>query len=488
MLWQQHGRMPTAWLLLLWCGLGLLLGSPPAASRCLCSLLMVTAAAHKPCAMVNSHPPSVATHARDARYRQDIADLTPTLIDLRRDLHRHPELSNREERTARLVAERLRALGLEVTTGIAHHGVIGVLRGGRPGKVIAIRADMDALPIEETRDTPYKSRHPGVMHACGHDVHTTVALGVAEVLAKYRADLPGVVKFIFQPAEEGPPRGEQGGAKMMLEEGAFDAPTPEAIFGLHCLPMLEVGSIGYCETSAMASADRFLITIRGKKVHGAYPHEGVDAIVTAAAVIEQLQTIRSRRIDTQTPLVLSIGSIHGGNRFNILADEVRMEGTVRTLDPEVHARIEPLMRQILKGVTESHGAGYELDYERIVPVTVNNPQLVAQMLPTIRRIVGDANVLAVRPQMGAEDFAYFANRVPAFFYFLGVGNKAKGITAMLHTPDFDVDEQCLPIGVAVMAALATDWLEAAARQPGGQAGSEAGPSKPGASVRSDQQN
>ncbi len=412
--------------------------------------------------MTPSLPVSAATLARDARYQRDIAELTPKLIETRRDLHQRPELSNREERTAKVVAERLQALGLEVKTGIAHHGVIGLLRGGKPGKVIAIRADMDALPIEEARDTPYKSRNPGVMHACGHDAHTTIGLGVAEILAKYRADLPGAVKFIFQPAEEGPPRGERGGAKLMLEEGAFDAPAPDAIFGLHCLPMLEVGSIGYCETSAMASADRFLITIRGKKVHGAYPHEGVDAIVTAAAVIEQLQTIRSRRIDTQAPLVLSIGSIQGGNRFNILADEVRMEGTARTLDPEVHARVEPLMRQILKGVTESHGASYELDYERIVPVTINDPRLVAQMLPTIRRIVGEAQVLATRPQMGAEDFAYFANRVPAFFYFLGVGNKAKGITAMLHTPDFDVDEQCLPIGVAVMAALATDWLEAAA--------------------------
>ncbi len=416
-------------------------------------------------AMPSSPPVSAAVLARDARYAADIRDLTPKLIEIRRDLHQHPELSNREERTARIVAERLRALGLEVQTGIAHHGVIGVLRGGKPGKVIAIRADMDALPIEEIRDTPYKSRHAGVMHACGHDVHTTVALGVAEVLAKYRAELPGTVKFIFQPAEEGPPRGERGGAKMMLEEGAFDAPTPDAIFGLHCMPTIEVGSIGYCETAAMASADRFLITIRGKKVHGAYPHEGIDAIVTAAAVIEQLQTIRSRRIDTQSPLVLSIGSIHGGNRFNILADEVRMEGTVRTLDPDVHARIEPLMRQILKGVTESHGASYELDYERIVPVTVNHAPLVAQMLPTIRRIVGEAHLVPTRPQMGAEDFSYFANRVPAFFYFLGVGNKARGITAMLHTPDFDVDEQCLPVGVAVMAAMATDWLESAAAAP-----------------------
>lgn len=216
-------------------------------------------------AMPSSPPVSAAVLARDARYAADIRDLTPKLIEIRHDLHQHPELSNREERTARIVAERLRALGLEVQTGIAHHGVIGVLRGGKPGRVIAIRADMDALPIEEIRDTPYKSRHAGVMHACGHDVHTTVALGVAEVLARYRAELPGTVKFIFQPAEEGPPRGERGGAKMMLEEGAFDAPTPDAIFGLHCMPTIEVGSIGYCETSAMASADRFLITIRGKK-------------------------------------------------------------------------------------------------------------------------------------------------------------------------------------------------------------------------------
>jgi amidohydrolase len=396
--------------------------------------------------------------ARDLAFDAEVQAMFPKLVEMRRDFHMHPELSNREERTGRVVAERLRALGLEVKTNIARHGVIGVLKGGKPGKVIALRADMDALPITETRDAPYKSQNAGVMHACGHDVHTTVGLGTAELLAKHRAEIPGTVMFIFQPAEEGAPRGEEGGAKLMLQEGAFDDPKPDAVFGLHCFPSIEVGQVACAEASAMASSDRFLITIRGKKVHGAYPHQGVDAIVVAAAAVEQLQTIRSRRIDTQEPLVLSIGSVRGGNRFNIIADEVQMEGTVRTLSDPVHEQIEPMMRRILQGVTESYGASFALEYERLVPVTKNDTALVRKMLPTLQRIVGNENIAPTRAQMGGEDFSYFANRVPGVFYFLGVGNKKRGITAMIHTPDFDVDEQCLAVGVKTMAAMALDFL------------------------------
>lgn len=410
---------------------------------------------------MNSTPSSVLPGAtsRDERFAQEIQAMVPELVKTRREFHMHPELSNREERTSHVVAERLKALGLEVKTGVARHGVIGLLKGGKPGPVVAVRADMDALPIKETHDVPYKSLNDGVMHACGHDVHTTIGLAVAELLSKHRAELAGTVKFIFQPAEEGPPRGELGGAKQMLAEGALENPRPDVIFGLHCMPTIEVGKLSYNETATMASADRFFITIRGKKVHGAYPHGGIDAIVVASSAITQLQTIRSRRIDTQEPLVLTIGSFHGGNRFNIVADEVQLEGTLRALNEQVRESAIQMMHQTLKGVTETYGASYEMDIEKMCPVLINNADLVNQMLPTMRRIVGAENVVSPRPQMGAEDFAYFSNTIPGFFYFLGVGNQKRGITAMIHTPDFDVDEDCLPIGVKAMSGMVMDYLE-----------------------------
>ncbi|MBI4470337.1 MAG: amidohydrolase [Acidobacteria bacterium] len=381
------------------------------------------------------------------------------LVETRRDFHRHPELSNREERTSRRVAERLRALGLEVRIGVARHGVIGILKGGRPGPVVAVRADMDGLPIDETLDVPYRSQTAGVKHACGHDAHMTVGLGVAELLAGVKERLPGTVKFLFQPAEEGPPEGEEGGARLMVKELALENPRPVAIFGLHVMPTIEVGSIGYNSGPAMAGADRFLITIRGKKVHGAYPHQGVDAVVVAAQAVTALQTIRSRRIDTQEPIVISIGSIHGGNRFNIIADEVKLEGTVRALDEEVRAQVRAMMHQTLKGVTESFGATYELKVSEGGAVTYNDPALVAEMLPTLKRVAGANRVISPRPQMGAEDFSYYARIIPGFFYFLGVGNPSRGITAMIHTPEFDIDEDALVVGVKVMSSMVLDFLE-----------------------------
>jgi amidohydrolase len=381
------------------------------------------------------------------------------LVERRRDLHMHPELSNREERTARVVAERLRALGLEVKTGVARHGVVGILKGGRPGPVVAVRADMDALPIDETMDVPYKSQNPGVKHACGHDVHTTVGLGVAEVLAGMRDRVPGTVQFIFQPAEEGAPTGEEGGARLMIKEGVLEAPRPAAIFGLHVMPDLKVGTVGYNVGPAMASADRFYITIRGKQVHGASPHLGVDAIVVASECVTALQTISSRRVDPLEPVVVSIGIFHGGNRFNIIADEVRLEGTVRTLNEEVRANIQRYMRETLAGVTSIYGATFDFKYEEATAVTYNDPKLVEETLPAMRRVVGDANVLAPPPRMAAEDFSYYQRVVPGFFYFLGVGNPDRGITAPLHTAAFDVDEESLVIGVKLMSNVVLDYLE-----------------------------
>ncbi len=381
------------------------------------------------------------------------------LIEQRRDFHTHPELSNREERTSRVVAERLRALGLdEVKTGVGKHGVVALLRGEKPGPVVAVRADMDALPIQETNDVPYKSRNAGVKHACGHDVHTTVALGVAEVLSKMRDQIPGTIKFIFQPAEEGAPVGEEGGAELMIKEGALENPRPRAIFGLHTIGS-DVGQIEYHSGPAMASADWFAITIRGKKSHGAQPQGGIDAVVVAAECVTALQTIRSRRIHPLEPLVITVGTIKGGDRSNIIADEVRMEGTMRTLSEEVRTGAQKLMRETLAGVTSAYGATFDLRFDRPNPVTYNDPRLVEETLPTIRRIVGDANVLAPKPLMPAEDFSYYQKVVPGFFFFLGVGNKAKGLMPQWHTADFDVDEESLVVGVKVMANVLLDYLD-----------------------------
>jgi len=401
-----------------------------------------------------------ATSVREERIARAAEAMRERLIAQRRDFHANPELSNREERTARVVAERLRALGLEdVKTGVAKHGVTALLRGGLPGAVIAVRADMDALPIQETNDVPYKSKTANVKHACGHDVHTTIGLAVAEILAGMKAEIPGTIKFIFQPAEEGPPAGEEGGAKLMVKEGALANPRPSAIFGLHVMPTVEVGKVSFNSGATMASSDKFIAHIRGKKVHGAYPHDGIDAITVAAEAITALQTIRSRRIDAIEPLVISVGIIEGGNRFNIIADDVRLEGTVRALDENVRQQAHKLMRETLAGITSAYGAKFELEFQENAALTFNDPALVEETLPVLRRVMGAENILARRPQMGAEDFAYFQKEIPGFYYFLGVGNKAKGITAMIHTPEFDVDEESLVIGTRVMANVLVDYLE-----------------------------
>ena len=408
---------------------------------------------------------STNNHARvDSQREQRIAhaaeSLRQQLITQRRDFHMHPELSNREERTSRIVAERLRTLGLtDVKTGVGKYGVTALLKGERPGAVIAVRADMDALPIQDVNDVPYKSQVAGVKHACGHDAHTTVALGVAEVLSKMRGEIAGTIKFIFQPAEEGAPAGEEGGARLMIKEGAMESPRPAAIFGLHTLPAIEAGQIAYHTGPAMASSDRFFITIRGKGSHGAQPHTGIDAIVVAAECVTALQTIRSRRIDPQEPLVISIGLIQGGRRNNIIADEVKMEGTMRTLNEEVRQRAQSLMKETLQNITAAYGATYELKFEEQAAVTFNEPKLVEETLPVIRRIVGNENTLNIKPFMPAEDFSYFQKISPGFYYFLGVGNRARGITSPWHTPTFDIDEESLVVGVKVMSNVLLDYLE-----------------------------
>lgn len=387
-------------------------------------------------------------------------------IDFRHQIHQNPELSNEEHETAALVAEHLRSLDFdEVRTGVAHTGVIGVLHGGRPGPVVAVRADMDALPVTEATGLPFASskrteyggQEVGVMHACGHDIHTAVGLGTASVLADMRETLPGTVLFIFQPAEEGPPPGEAGGAPMMLEEGAFDDPKPEAIFALHALPSLEVGRLGFTPGPAMAAADRWTARVVGRQAHGAQPQESVDPIVTAAQVVIGLQTIRARNLSAIDDGVVTTGIIRGGERNNIIPGEVYLEGTVRTFDPSVQDLIESRMEEVIRGITSSAGAAYEFNYERGLPVTVNDEELGRRMLPTLARVVSEGNVRILEPTGGAEDFSYFAQLVPGFYFRLGT-TKPGTVSGGLHTPTMTADDSAIPIGIEAMTALVLDYM------------------------------
>lgn len=390
------------------------------------------------------------------------------IIRLREQIHQHPELSNREYKTAELVAQHLRSLGMDVQTGVAHTGVVGILKGGKPGPVVAVRADMDALPVTEDTPFPFKStvrttylgQEVGVMHACGHDIHTSVQLGVASVLADLRDEIPGTVKFIFQPAEEGAPPGEEGGASLMVREGVLENPKPGAIFGLHALPSLEVGTVGYTIGPAFAAVDHFTIKIRGRQAHGARPEEGVDPIVMASQAVMALQTIRSRTLSPLEPSVVTVGIFRGGERFNIIPAEVHLEGTVRTYNPEARDAVERRMNEILDGITRAHGGSYELDYNRGTPSVINDETLAKRMAPTLAAAAGADNVHTLPPTMGGEDFAYFANEVPGFFYRLGVV-KPGTTSGGLHTPTFTADSASVPVGMRVMSLLLLDYLKKA---------------------------
>jgi amidohydrolase len=399
----------------------------------------------------------------DALIRAAAERIAPAVVALRRDLHAHPELSNREERTGHLVAERLRELGLEVRCPVAKTGVVGVLRGGRPGGVAALRADMDALPIEETGRLAFQSRVRGVMHACGHDAHTAILLGAAEVLAGLRKELPGTVVFLFQPAEEGPPAGEEGGARLMVKEGALDAPKVEAVFGLHVGGWTAAGQAGFSDGPIFASSDSFTIEVEGRTVHGAQPHMGLDPIPVASEIVLALQTIVSRQIDGRQPRVLTIGRIQGGTRHNIIAGRVTLDGTLRTLDAAVRAQIKARLARTVKGVAEAHGTTASLRFpDEGTPPTVNDAALSRGVgIPALERVFGQGAV-RVEPQMVAEDFPFYAEKAPTFFFLLGTRNEAKGIASVNHTSDFDVDEDALPLGVRAMATLAWDYLSGGA--------------------------
>jgi amidohydrolase len=405
-----------------------------------------------------------------ARVNAAAARVTPAVIELRHRIHQNPELSNRETKTAELVATHLRALGMEVRTGIAHTGVVGILKGGRPGPVVAVRADMDALPVTEATPYPFKStvrstylgQDVGVSHACGHDVHVAVQLGVASTLAAMRDQLPGTVMFIFQPAEEGPPPGENGGAKMMMEEGIFRTLRPAAVFGLHTFAQMEVGKVGYTPGPAMAAATGWRATVKGKQSHGASPNLSVDPIVIASQVILALQTIRSRNLSPFEPSVLTVGIIRAGERLNIIPAEARLEGTIRTFDPAVQDTVERRMREIFDGVTRAGGGSYTIEFDRAYPVTVNDLALAARTRPTLERVMGKENVLEIPPTTGAEDFSYFANAVPGFFFRLGMV-KPGTVSGDHHTPTFMADDASIPIGVRLMSSILVDYLSSSGR-------------------------
>jgi amidohydrolase len=407
-----------------------------------------------------------------ARVDQEAQRVTPQIVELRHKLHQNPELSNREVQTAELVAAHLRALGMEPKTGIAKTGVTALLKGGKPGPLVAVRADMDALPVTEETDLPFRStkrdtflgQEVGVAHACGHDIHTSSLLGVASVLAAMRQDLPGSVLFIFQPAEEGPPPGEEGGAELMLEEGVFKDAKPVAAFALHSFPDLEVGQIGFNPGPTYAAVDQFRIKIRGKQSHGAYPHQGIDPIVIGSEAVMAFQTIRSRYLPPLEPSVLTVGIFRGGERFNIIPGEVMLEGTVRTYKEDLRNEVERRMRQILDGITKANGATFEMEYQRNAPATVNDPALTQTVQPLLERILGAGNVKLVEPTMGGEDFAYFANQVPGFYYRLGV-LKPGTTSGGLHTPNFRADDGAVPVGIRSMARLVVDYLSSYKPQP-----------------------
>ena len=401
---------------------------------------------------------------------QRVAGVKDSVVSWRRQLHQHPELSNREYKTSAFVAARLKKLGLEVQTGVGKTGVVAILKGGKPGPVVALRADMDALPVYERADLPFKSTDSAeylgqqvpVMHACGHDSHIAILLGTAEVLSSLKKDIPGTVKFIFQPAEEGPPGTEEGGAPLMIKEGVMDNPKVDAIFGLHINSQTPIGKVKYKSGAEMASSDWFVVKVKGKQSHGSQPWSGIDPIVVAAQIIQGFQTIVSRQAElTKAPVVITVGKIHSGVRSNIIPEELVMEGTIRTLDSKMQQMVHEKMKLMATHIAAASGATAEVSIDTKTKVTYNDPALVKLMAPSIEAAAGKENVYETDWTTGAEDFSFFGDKAPAFFFFLGgmPAGQDPAKAAAHHTPDFYIDDSKLDVGVKVFCQLVFDYAK-----------------------------
>jgi amidohydrolase len=421
-------------------------------------------AALAPLTLLIAQTPSRSADELLGQVNELVRQVTPSVVEWRRDFHAHPELSHREERTAKVVAEQLRAMGIEeIKTGVGGHGVVALVRGKRPGPTVALRGDMDALPVQEQTGLPFASKTPGVMHACGHDAHTAMLLGAARVLVQLRDVLPGTVKLVFQPAEESSPEDGGGGAKGMIEAGVLRGPDVAAIFGLHVGSELPTGKIGYRFGSLMAGVDHFKVTVVGKQSHAAMPWQGIDPIVASAHVITAIQTIPSRHIDARQPVVVSVGVVQAGTAWNIIPERAKLEGTLRTLDPEVRKKVVVEFRRIVEQTAIAHGAKAEIVFGDYGPPVWNDPALGKQARQSLARAAGETNVIEVPPVMGGEDFAHFAQKVPGFFAFLGVRNETLGAVHGAHSPRFMLDEAALPVGVRALVLMAADYLLAERR-------------------------
>jgi amidohydrolase len=398
---------------------------------------------------------------------KDIVNIEDKLIEWRHYFHQNPELSNREFKTSEKIAEHLKSLGLEVETEIAKTGVVGILKGDLPGKVVALRADIDALPVTERNDLPFKSEvrttflntETGVMHACGHDTHISILMATAEVLSKHKDKIKGTIKFIFQPAEEGPPPGEEGGAKLMIKEGVLENPKVDAIFGLHINSETPVGTITYKTGGIMASVERFVINVKGKQTHGSQPWSGVDPILISAKIIDGLQTIISREAKlTDEAAVITVGKITAGTRFNIIPESAEMIGTVRTLDPKMRTMIEMRMKEMTETIAKAYGGEASITFQNNTSITYNDPDLTAQILPSLQNVAGEANVKIIKATTGGEDFSYFQEVVPGVYFFLG--GMTPGTTEAFphHTPDFKIDDSGMLLGVKAFTQITLDYL------------------------------
>ncbi|MDF4203311.1 amidohydrolase [Maribacter sp. SA7] len=410
----------------------------------------------------------VSVQAQGPNLEKDYKAIEDKVIDWRRYFHEHPELSNREFETSKKIAKHLESLGIEVQTGVAHTGVVGILKGNKPGKVVALRADMDALPVTERNDLPFKSnvtseyqgKEVGVMHACGHDTHVAILMGVAEVMSKNKDKIKGTVKFIFQPAEEGAPPGEEGGAALMIKEGVLQNPDVDAIFGLHINSQTPVGTIRYKSGGTMAAAQRFQINVKGKQSHGSQPWSGVDPILISAKIIDGLQTIISREMNlTNEAAVITVGKITSGVRNNIIPETAEIVGTIRTLDYDMQKQLNQRMKEMVKSIAEAYKGEATVDIASGTAITYNNPELTEQMIPTIQAVAGIENVKVAKAVTGAEDFSFYQEKVPGLFFFLGGMTPGTTESYPHHTPDFLIDDSGMLLGVKTLTQMSFDYLD-----------------------------